>query len=108
MNGLKERMILDVSALAFFRSVYKTQKEQLPKSYVVGYDITKSKAHCFTPNANKSEFNCSKPFLCKGMDGGNPAARNLGTLVPIDQSVHRYCLDVDCFLDHQIRGVSGV
>ena len=67
-----------------------------------------SKAHSFTPNANKSEFNCSKPFLCKGIDGGNPAARDLRTFVPIDQSVHRCCLDVDCFLDHQVRGVSGM
>ena len=67
-----------------------------------------SKAHSFTPNANKSEFNCSKPFLCKGIDGSNPAARNLSTLVPVDQSVHRCCLDVDCFLDRQVRGVSGV
>ena len=55
-----------------------------------------SKAHSFTPNANKSEFNCSKPFLCKGIDGGNPAARNLSTFVPVDQSVHWCCLDVDC------------
>ena len=52
-----------------------------------------SKAHSFTPNANKSEFNCSKPFLCKGIDGSNPAARNLSTFVPVDQSVHWCCLD---------------
>ena len=88
--------------------MYKTQKEQLLKSYMVGYDITNIKAHSFTPNANKSEFNFSKSFLCKGIDGGNLAARNLTTLVPVDQPVHRCCLDVDCLFDHQVRGVSGM
>ena len=24
--------------------------------------------HSSTPSANESEFNCSKPFLCKGID----------------------------------------
>ena len=67
-----------------------------------------SKAHSFTPSANESEFNCSKLFLCMDIDGSNLAARNLSTHVPVDQPVYRCCLDVDCLLDHQVRGVSGV
>ena len=64
--------------------MYKTQKEQLLKSYAVGYDTTNIKGSQFHP-ANKSEFDCSKPFLCKGIDGSNPAARNLGNHFSIFQ-----------------------
>ena len=42
------------------------------------------------------------------MLASNPAARNLSTFVPVDQSVHWCYLDVDYFLDHQVRGVSGM
>ena len=61
--------------------MYKTQKEGLCRSYVVGYIETSqtSKAHSFTPSANGTEFNFSKPFLCMDVDGSNPAARNLST-----------------------------
>ena len=67
-----------------------------------------SKVHSFTPSGKESKFNCSKLFLCVGVDGSNPAARNLSTLVPVDQTIQRCCLDVDCFLDHQVRGIPGV
>ena len=46
-----------------------------------------SKVHSSTPGTNESELDYSKIFLCKGIDGSDPAARNLGTLVRIDQSV---------------------
>ena len=38
-----------------------------------------STAHSFTPSANGTEFNFSKPFLCMDVDGSNPAARNPST-----------------------------
>ena len=45
--------------------MYKTQKEQLLKSFEIGYNITNIKGSDSTPGANESEFNCSKMFLCQ-------------------------------------------
>ena len=33
------------------------------------------KTQNFTPSAKKTEFNCSKPFLYKGIDGSNPVSQ---------------------------------
>ena len=47
-----------------------------------------SKVHSFIPCTDESEFNCSKLFLCMDIDGSNPTAWNLSTLVPVDQTIH--------------------
>ena len=43
-----------------------------------------------------------------GVDDSNPAARNFSTLVPVDQTIQKCCLNVDCFLDYYVREVSGM
>ena len=75
---------------------------------MLGYDINNIKDSSFTPSANESEFNCSEQFLCMNVDGNNPAARNPSIFVPVDQSARRCHLDINCFLDQQVRDISDL